>query len=118
MTLALTVGVLVAGAVFLVLTRGLVRIVLGFVVLGHAANLTLLAAAGASRRGVTLGTELDPATTADALPQAFVLTAIVISLGLFAFVIALLRPVEEKLQTLDVERMRGAEDAGAGKAES
>jgi multicomponent Na+:H+ antiporter subunit C len=89
MTLALTVGVLVAGAVFLVLTRGLVRIVLGFVVLGHAANLTLLAAAGASRRGVTLGTELDPATTADALPQAFALTAIVIAFAITIYLLVL-----------------------------
>ncbi|MEJ5912970.1 sodium:proton antiporter [Pseudokineococcus sp. 1T1Z-3] len=89
MTLALTVGVLVAGAVYLMMQRGLVRVVLGFVLVAHAANLTLMAAGGTDRRGEPLGQQPDPATTADALPQAFVLTAIVIAFAITIYLLVL-----------------------------
>ena len=84
---ALIVGVLAAAGVFLILQRGIVRIALGFVVLGHAANLLLLAAGGLDRRGhPIIGASQTPG---DPLPQAFVLTAIVIGFGLTAFLLAL-----------------------------
>ncbi|WP_369056304.1 cation:proton antiporter subunit C [Kineococcus terrestris] len=89
MILALTVGVVVAGAVYLLLQREMVRVVLGFVLLGHAANLVIMAAGGASRRGEPLGAEPDPALTADPLPQAFVLTAIVIAFSITMYMLAL-----------------------------
>jgi multicomponent Na+:H+ antiporter subunit C len=81
MSLAVTAGLLVAGAVYLFSKREMLRLVLGFVLLGHAANLVLMAAGGTSRRGEPFGTP-DPATTADPLPQAFVLTAIVIAFSI------------------------------------
>ncbi|WP_432545762.1 cation:proton antiporter subunit C [Kineococcus sp. SYSU DK004] len=89
MILALTVGVVVAGAVYLLLQREMVRVVLGFVLLGHAANLVIMAAGGVSRRGEPLGAEPDPALTADPLPQAFVLTAIVIAFSITMYMLAL-----------------------------
>ena len=79
MTLAISVGVLMAGFVFLVLQRGMVRVILGFILLSNAAHLTIMAAGGASRREAPLVADPDPALTADGLPQAVVLTAIVIS---------------------------------------
>jgi multicomponent Na+:H+ antiporter subunit C len=87
--LALTVGALVAGAVYLVLQRDLLRAILGFVLLSHGINLLLFSAGGISRRGEPLGSDLDPATTADPLPQAFVLTAIVIAFGITIYLLAL-----------------------------
>lgn len=89
MALALTVGVLVAGGVFLLLRRGMVRMIIGFMLLSHGVNLAVLAAGGVSRRGEPLGPGADPAVTADPLPQAFVLTAIVITFGITMYLLAL-----------------------------
>ncbi|WP_298587503.1 sodium:proton antiporter [uncultured Kocuria sp.] len=89
MAIALTVGVLVAGGVFMMLRRGMVRVVIGFMFLNHGVNLIILAAGGADRRGEALGGSPDPATTADPLPQAFVLTAIVISFAVTIYLLVL-----------------------------
>jgi multicomponent Na+:H+ antiporter subunit C len=90
-TAAVAVGVLVAGGVYLVLQRDLIRVVLGFVLLGHAVNVLVLAAGGMDRRGLPLIGQGDPATAADPLPQAFVLTAIVITFGITVYLLALAR---------------------------
>lgn len=85
-TLALVVagGALIAAGTILLLSRPLTRIVLGSVVLSNGVNLLLLATSGAAGRSPLLyGIEHDG--MADPLPQAFVLTAIVISLALTAF---------------------------------
>jgi multicomponent Na+:H+ antiporter subunit C len=87
MTVALTAGLLVAGAVYLLLKREMLRVILGFVLLGHAANLIIMAAGGTSRREAPFGSPEDLAGVADPLPQAFVLTAIVIA---FAITIVML----------------------------
>lgn len=89
MTLAISVGVLMAGCVFLILQRGLVRVILGFVLLSHAAHLTIMAAGGTSRREPPLTADPDPAVTADGLPQAFVLTAIVIAFAITIYLLVL-----------------------------
>lgn len=89
MTLALSVGILMAGAAFLVLQRGMVRVILGFVLLSHAAHLTIMAAGGTSRRDAPLVGSPDPATTSDGLPQAFVLTAIVIAFSITMYLLVL-----------------------------
>lgn len=89
MILALTIGLLVAGAVYLLLQRDRFRVVLGFVLLSHAVNLLLLSAGGTDRRGEPLGSGPDPATTADPLPQAFVLTAIVIAFAITVYLLVL-----------------------------
>ena len=92
MTLALAVGILVAGGVYLILQRGLIRVAFGFVLLGHAANLVLLAAGGADRRTAALvsgATAEEVAATADPLPQAFALTAIVITFALTVYLFGL-----------------------------
>lgn len=89
MTLAITVGLLVFGAVFLFSKREMLRIILGFVLLGHAGNLVLMAAGGTSRRDEPFGAPDDLSTVADPLPQAFVLTAIVIAFSITIFMLVL-----------------------------
>jgi multicomponent Na+:H+ antiporter subunit C len=89
MTVALTAGLLIAGAVYLFLQREMLRVILGFVLLGHGVNLILLAAGGTSRREEPFGTPDDPSTVADPLPQAFVLTAIVIAFSITIFMLVL-----------------------------
>lgn len=90
---AVIVGALVAAGTYLILQRGLVRITVGFALLGHAANVLLLLAGNIGRRAAPIVGESGPAATevatADPLPQAFVLTAIVITFGMTAFLLAL-----------------------------
>lgn len=89
MTLPITIGVLTAGAVYLLMQREMLRVILGFVLLGHAVNLVIMAAGGTSRRGEPFGTPGDPESIADPLPQAFVLTAIVIAFSITIFMLVL-----------------------------
>ncbi len=81
MIMALTIAILVTGAVFLVLQRGMVRIIFGMSLFGHASNLTLLAAGVGAWRGEAFIGHTDLAEMSDPLPQAFVLTAIVIAMA-------------------------------------
>lgn len=89
MILLVSIGVLVTGGVYLMLQRGLVRIVFGLSLLSHAANLVLLVAGVPAWRGEPLAQDTDPALAADPLPQAFVLTAIVITLACTIVLLAL-----------------------------
>lgn len=89
MIMAITIGVLTAGGVFLVLQRGMVRLILGMTLIGHATNLTLLAAGIGAWRSEPIMSGTNPQDAADPLPQAFVLTAIVISMATTAFMLAL-----------------------------
>ncbi len=86
---ALIVAVLFSVGVFLVLQRTLTRIILGVVLLGHAANLLLMVVGGHAGTAPFIGEFVDGDTVADPLPQALALTAIVISFGITAFVLAL-----------------------------
>ncbi|MFV2177785.1 Na(+)/H(+) antiporter subunit C [Actinomadura sp. LOL_016] len=87
-TLTIAVAVLFATGFHLMLQRSLVRIVVGFMLLGHGANLVLLLAGGSSGSPPLLGGD-DDRETADPLPQAMALTAIVITFGVTAFLLAL-----------------------------
>ncbi|MEI4272474.1 NADH-quinone oxidoreductase subunit K [Klenkia sp. LSe6-5] len=89
MSAAVAVGVLVAGGAYLVLQRGLLRVVLGFVLLGHAI-VVLVLAAGGDGRGFPLPGN-GAGAPADPLPQAFVLTAVVIAFAVTVYLLGLLR---------------------------
>jgi multicomponent Na+:H+ antiporter subunit C len=81
---------LAATGTFLVTSRSLSRIVLGFALLGHAAVLALLASGGRAGDPPIVDGVARP-DTANPLPQALSLTAIVISFGLTLYVLALAR---------------------------
>ncbi|WP_114853622.1 Na(+)/H(+) antiporter subunit C [Brachybacterium sp. YJGR34] len=88
LALLLTAGILIACGVYLVLERTLTRIILGFVLLGNGVNLLFVVSAG--RPGLPpFEGSADPEEMTDPLPFAMVLTAIVISLGITAFGMAL-----------------------------
>lgn len=88
LTLAATVGVLYAVGTYLLLQRTLTRIVIGLAMLGHGANLLLLLAGGPPGAPPFVG-DGAPRGVADPLPQAMALTAIVITFGVLAFLLAL-----------------------------
>jgi multisubunit Na+/H+ antiporter MnhC subunit len=90
-TMAVVVGGLFAVGFFLLMQRSLMRIVLGFIVLGHGTNLLLLSAGGhpGAPPIIAGGRTSEPARFADPLPQAMALTSIVITFGLTTFLLAL-----------------------------
>lgn len=81
-------GLLVGCGVYLLLERSLSRIFIGLGLLTHGVNVLLLASGGRGGRPPLLGME-DPASMGDPLPQAMMLTSIVLSLGTTAFGLAL-----------------------------
>jgi multicomponent Na+:H+ antiporter subunit C len=87
LVLVLVVGVLFATGVILLLERSLSRVLIGIILLGNGANLLLLLAGragGPPILGVTPADEMS-----DPLTEAMVLTAIVITLGMTAFLLAM-----------------------------
>jgi len=110
--LALTIGVLIAAAVYLMLSGQLFRFVFGLVLISNAANLTIFVA-GRLTEGtpplIAEGLDFPAPGAANALPQALVLTAIVIGFGLFAFAIVLVFRAWTALGTLEPDEMRIAE---------
>lgn len=88
LALLIVVGVLVGSGVYLVLERSLSRIILGLALLSNGINLLLLVAGGRAGGPPLVGTTA-PEEMSDPLPQAMVLTAIVITFGLTAFALAM-----------------------------
>jgi multicomponent Na+:H+ antiporter subunit C len=110
--LAITVGALYACGVYLLLRRSLVKLVIGLVLLGHAANLLIMAAAGITHGRPPLVADGAVALFppyADPLPQALVLTAIVIGFGLQAFALVLLKRAHQAVGTDDLDAMRSTD---------
>jgi multicomponent Na+:H+ antiporter subunit C len=107
--LALVTGGLYAAGIYMLLRRSLVKLLIGLGLLGHAANLLIFTAAGLTRGQPPVITP--QATTvsppfADPLPQAFILTAIVISFGVTAFALVLAYRVYQAVGTDDLDQMR------------
>ncbi|MET4099635.1 multicomponent Na+:H+ antiporter subunit C [Agrococcus sp. UYP10] len=87
LVLAVAGGVLIAAGVYLLLERSLMRILAGVMLAGNGINLLFLVASGPAGLAPIVG---EPeAQIADPLPQALVLTAIVISLATGALLLAM-----------------------------
>jgi len=110
--LALLVGVLFAASVYLMLSRTLVRYLFGLVLMGNAANLLIFTVGGLSLGEPAIipsGLSAPNEAIANPLPQALILTAIVISFGLLAFAMVLAFRANEELGTTVTDEMRVAE---------
>ncbi|WP_144791086.1 Na(+)/H(+) antiporter subunit C [Kocuria palustris] len=90
LTLLLVMGVLYSVGIYLVLERSLTRVLLGIMLLTNGTNLLLLHAGGLPGRSPLYDSGLDPRAYSDPLPQALVLTAIVIGFGLTAFLLGMI----------------------------
>jgi multicomponent Na+:H+ antiporter subunit C len=88
LVLAITIGALFAAGVYLMLSRNLIRVILGFLLAGHAINLLLLTT-GVGGVPPIVGEAEAGEQLADPLPQALILTSIVISLAVSTFLFAL-----------------------------
>lgn len=109
---AVLVGLFFAAAIYLMLSKFSIRIMLGIAVLGNAVNL-LLFTAGRITREVPpiIPADLDalPAGAANPLPQALILTAIVISFSFLAFLLVLTYRAYQDIGTDNTDEMRIAE---------
>ena len=107
--LSITIGILVATASYLVMQRRLLQVILGFSLLSHAANLMIVSSGwvgdGFSPIVRNPG-KMDPASYVDPLPQAMVLTAIVISFAVTAFLLVLALNVYRRMETDDLDQVR------------
>ncbi len=110
--LAFLIGLLVAAAVYLMLARSILRFLFGLILISNAANLLIFASGRLTTGAPPLipeGAEAPLGEVANALPQALVLTAIVIGFGLFAFALVLAWRAYTELGTLESDEMRLAE---------
>ncbi|HEY0187290.1 MAG TPA: Na(+)/H(+) antiporter subunit C [Cellulomonas sp.] len=88
LVLIAVIVVLVTAGVYLLLERSLSRVLIGVILIGNGANLLFLVAGGAAGEPPIVGSA-DEGQMSDPLPQAMVLTAIVITLGMTAFLLAM-----------------------------
>lgn len=103
--IAILVGFLFAGGVFCLLRRSVVKLVIGIILLSQGANLLLFATGGlisGEPPMVPQGAKAPPMPFADPLPQAMVLTAIVIGFGLTAFLLVLVCRAHEAVESDDI----------------
>ena len=113
--LSVTVGAFFVAAIYLMLSRHIVRMLLGIVLFGNAVNLLIFTAGRIASEVppiIPVGMETPAGPTANPLPQALILTAIVISFSFFAFLLVLAYRAYQDLGTDETDRMRVAEPAG------
>ncbi|GAO74561.1 sodium:proton antiporter [Meiothermus ruber] len=110
--LSFLVGALMAVGVYLMLRPHLIQFLIGFLVLGNAANLLIFTAGrlGSQFPPLVLPDGTVPEPYANPLPQALILTAIVIGFGLAAFGIVLFYRAQQALGTLNAETILEASE--------
>jgi multicomponent Na+:H+ antiporter subunit C len=110
--LALAVGLFVAAGIYLLLSRALIRMLMGILVLGNGVNLLIFTAGRLTREAAPIvPAGLDQATgpISNPLPQALILTAIVIGFAMFSFLLVLAYRAYQTLDCDDTDQMRLAE---------
>lgn len=103
------IGVIVSVATYLILSRAILRVIIGTALLSHAVHLLILTMGGLKKGGVPLiGSSDGPFT--DALPQALILTAIVISFAVTAFLLVLAYRMYTMNGSDDLRELGGSSD--------
>jgi multicomponent Na+:H+ antiporter subunit C len=102
--LAIVAGVLYASGLYLMLRRRLAQLIIGLSLVSNGTNILILSAAGVTRAKPPLiseGVALEP--FADPVPQALILTAIVIGFGVLAFSLVLAHRVRQSAGSDDID---------------
>lgn len=110
--LALAVAILYAAGLYLLMRRSVVKLLIGLVLIGHAANLLIFTSAGLTRLRPPLtpeGAQAPEPPFADPLPAALILTAVVISFAIVSFTIVLVKRAYQDVGTDDLEVMRATD---------
>jgi len=107
--MAVVVGVLFMAGTYLVLSRSILRIILGLSLLTHGLHLLIMTMAGLKTGEAPILGD-DAGIYTDPLPQALILTSIVISFGVTSFFLVLAYRAYKELKTDDMEQLRGQDD--------
>lgn len=111
--MAFVVGGLYAAAIYLMLRRSIIKLLIGLVLLSNASNLLIFTSAGLIRGNPPLPegeAEAPEPPFADPLPQALILTAIVIGFGVLAFAIVLVHRVHQALNVQDLDQIKSSDE--------
>ena len=109
LVMSIVIGILFMAAVYLILSRSILKIILGTGLLSHGAHLLILTMGGLG--GTSPPVLADGVTDyADPLPQALILTAIVISFGVTAFILVLAYRTYAEHQTDNMSLLRGHDE--------
>ncbi|WP_226669483.1 Na(+)/H(+) antiporter subunit C [Metabacillus litoralis] len=106
--MSIVVGILFSAAVYLMLSKSLLRIIIGTGLLSHGAHLLILTMGGLKTGAAPLLGE-HAKVYVDPLPQALILTAIVISFGVTSFFLVLAYRSYQELGTDDMDQLRGTD---------
>ena len=90
LTLLIVMGVLYACGIYLILERSLTRVLLGLMLLANATNILILSTGGYAGLAPFFTKETNPDSYSDTLPQALILTSIVISFAVTAFMLGII----------------------------
>lgn len=111
--LAITTGILYAAGIYMMLRRSMVKLILGLILLGNGVNL-LIFLLGRITKGkppiIPEETKVSEDLFADPVPQALILTAIVISFGLQSFAIILVKRAYKVLKTDDLDQLNTTDE--------
>lgn len=110
--MAALIGVLFGGGLFCLLRRSVLRLVIGVLLISQGANLLVFLSGGLTEGRppmVPKGAKVPEVPFADPLPQAMVLTAIVIGLGLAAFLLTLVFRAHEAVDSDDINAFNNTE---------
>ena len=115
--LSVLVGIMFSITIYLLLSRYIIRMLLGVVLLGNSVNLSLFVAGRIGPIAPPLipdALSVPAQDIANPLPQALILTAIVISFSFFVFLLVLTYRAYQDLETDDTNDMRVAEPENEG----
>lgn len=107
--LAVVIGALYAAGLYMMMRRSFVKLILGLALIGYAANLLIFTVNGVTRSEppiVPLGALRPTPPFADPLPQALILTAIVIGFGLQAFTLVLFKRTYQSVNSDDLDAIQ------------
>jgi multicomponent Na+:H+ antiporter subunit C len=107
---AITAGVIFACGVYLMLSRSMVRLIIGLSLLTYAVNLLIFSMGDVETRGAPIVGETASEQMADPLPQALILTSIVISFGVLAFTLALGYRASQAIQSDNLDNLKSTDD--------
>jgi multicomponent Na+:H+ antiporter subunit C len=102
---ALTTGTLFAIGIFQMLRRNVIRSLIGLMILANAVNLFLLSSG--AYEGLDAAYTTANQARSDPFPQALILTAIVISMGGTAFILAMLYIISARYKTANMDEVDG-----------
>ena len=111
--LAIIIGILYASGIYMMLRRSLVKLIIGIILLGNGANLLIFLLGRITKDKPPIIPEESKHFLhgfADPVPQALILTAIVISFGLQAFAIILIKRAYKVVKTDDLDQMNTTDE--------